>query len=301
MILAISNGLQAQQIPMYSQYVINNYMLNPAVAGSKKCQDFKLGYRTQWVGFESAPETIFLSAYGRINSSSKLVGKSTFEGIGAYAIKDQTGPMGKVGAQFSYAFHFAINQQIFIGMGLSIGALQHSINSNLLDPASRPDPAATSINSLVPDANAGFLLYSSTFFAGLSIRQLVPYKIGGSENTLRQHYLIQGGYKLMIQPGVYMIPSMHVKLGMVTPMQIDASLKIDWQDKFWLGACYRKVEGLMALAGFHAGSILHLAYAFDFTLSKIQSHSSNSHEIILGITPFCKSKSKNKYDCPSFQ
>lgn len=294
-------GLQAQQIPMYSQYVINNFMLNPAVAGSKKCQDIKLGYRTQWIGFDAAPQTIFISAYGRVKSSNKLIGKSTFEGLGAYAIKDQTGPIGTVGAQFSYAFHMAINQQIFMGMGLSIGALQHSINANLLDPANLPDPAVTSINSLVPDANAGFLLYSSTFFAGFSIRQLVPFKIGGSNNELRQHFLLQGGYKIGLRPGISMIPSIHVKLGMITPIQVDATVKIDWQNKFWVGACYRKVEGMMALAGFHAGSFMHIAYAFDFTLSKIQRHSSNSHEIILGITPFCKNKSKNKYDCPSFQ
>ena len=64
LILTISIELQAQQIPMYSQYVINNYMLNPAVAGSKKCQDFKVGYRTQSALL--APLLALLGPLGRL-------------------------------------------------------------------------------------------------------------------------------------------------------------------------------------------------------------------------------------------
>lgn len=47
----------AQQKALYSQYMANYYLLNPAVAGYSKNLNFKMGYRNQWAGFEDAPST----------------------------------------------------------------------------------------------------------------------------------------------------------------------------------------------------------------------------------------------------
>jgi hypothetical protein len=38
----------AQQKPQYTQYIFNNFLLNPAVAGIENYTDVKLGYRSQW-------------------------------------------------------------------------------------------------------------------------------------------------------------------------------------------------------------------------------------------------------------
>src|SRR6202035_3990251 len=53
--------LSAQQKPQYTQYVFNNYLLNPAVAGIENYTDVKAGYRSQWTGLQGAPVTSYLT------------------------------------------------------------------------------------------------------------------------------------------------------------------------------------------------------------------------------------------------
>src|ERR1700754_2678371 len=81
---------QAQQKPQYTQYFLNNLLVNPAVTGVENYIDVKAGYRSQWTGLEGAPVTGYLTfnapigknfvqgdatafpASGGINPSSRL-------------------------------------------------------------------------------------------------------------------------------------------------------------------------------------------------------------------------------------
>ena len=46
--------LMAQQRPQYTQYVFNNFLLNPALSGIENYTDVKAGYRSQWQGLQGA-------------------------------------------------------------------------------------------------------------------------------------------------------------------------------------------------------------------------------------------------------
>lgn len=54
---------QAQQQPHYTQYVINNYILNPALAGIENYTDVKIGHRQQWTGITDAPVTTYVTVH----------------------------------------------------------------------------------------------------------------------------------------------------------------------------------------------------------------------------------------------
>ena len=58
---SISTAVMSQAKPAYSQYILNNYILNPAVAGIENYTDVKLSYRKQWAGIEGAPVTTYMS------------------------------------------------------------------------------------------------------------------------------------------------------------------------------------------------------------------------------------------------
>jgi len=63
----------AQQKPQYTQYVMNNFILNPAIAGIENYVDLKAGYRAQWQGLDGAPVTSYISIHapiGNINLST---------------------------------------------------------------------------------------------------------------------------------------------------------------------------------------------------------------------------------------
>ncbi|HNL83547.1 MAG TPA: type IX secretion system membrane protein PorP/SprF, partial [Chitinophagaceae bacterium] len=53
----------AQQRPYYTQYILNNFIVNPAVAGIENYTDVKLSHRMQWVGLQDAPVTTYFTIH----------------------------------------------------------------------------------------------------------------------------------------------------------------------------------------------------------------------------------------------
>ena len=49
--LFMISSLKSQQLPFYSQYVFNEYIVNPAAGGTIDKTPLRLTYRDQWNGF----------------------------------------------------------------------------------------------------------------------------------------------------------------------------------------------------------------------------------------------------------
>ena len=49
-VLAFSEFTNAQQRPHYTQYILNQYILNPALSGIENYTDVKVSHRVQWQG-----------------------------------------------------------------------------------------------------------------------------------------------------------------------------------------------------------------------------------------------------------
>ena len=114
------HAVWAQQKPHYTQYVINQYIINPAITGIENYVDLKLSHRHQWVGMQDAPVTTYLSVHGPIGKDDYRTTATSFEisgdnprgqsywenytaaephhGIGLQVIKDVTGPLSNFSA-----------------------------------------------------------------------------------------------------------------------------------------------------------------------------------------------------------
>jgi hypothetical protein len=64
---------KAQQLPLYSQYIMNGYLLNPAIAGHDGYTSFNMTARQQWLGFPNAPQTQSFSAQTRVLKRSFIL------------------------------------------------------------------------------------------------------------------------------------------------------------------------------------------------------------------------------------
>ena len=53
-------------MPLYSQYMLNGFLLNPAIAGSEGYTAVNITAREQWIGFKNAPGTYALSFQTRV-------------------------------------------------------------------------------------------------------------------------------------------------------------------------------------------------------------------------------------------
>ena len=114
----------AQQTPQYSHYLFNQFALNPAVAGSKKCMDIRFGYRTQWRGFEGAPNTAIASLNGPMGIKNKRFIQKQNNGIGGLIENDTADPLGITKLLVAYSYHFPITRDRFIALGMFAGLTQ---------------------------------------------------------------------------------------------------------------------------------------------------------------------------------
>ncbi len=270
---------QAQQMPQYSQYMFNDFCINPAVAGTKSSQPIMAMIRNQWVGLDDAPITQTISFHG-----SWL--KKT--GMGGMIVNDVTGPARQTSIQLAYAHHIVLKGETYLSLGLSGSVAQYVLDK---DAIMLDDPNDNAIlggkeEAIVPDAAFGVYIYGERFYVGWSIPQLFENSIQFNssetlqENKLVRHYFANAGYRFNAGENIEIEPSFLFKTIENAPFQLDINTKVIIQKMAWLGCSYRDSESIVAMAGIRFKDI-GLGYSFDFTLTNIKNHSTGSHEFFL--------------------
>ena len=306
----------AQQQPQYTQYLINNYILNPALTGIENYTDVKISHRHQWVGLQDAPVTTYLTIHKPLGKQDDRTTATSFDmpgenprgrnfwqdyeaakphhGIGLKIINDRTGPLNRFAGYISYAYHIGISARTSIAAGFEAGIQDIFLNRNKLDfgSASPLDPAVYNsgeINRLKPDFGAGVWVYSADYFIGLSAQQIIPQKLYFSDNTVKQqqsklvpHLFATAGYRFFLNDDISMIPSVMVKYVQPAPASIDINAKFQYRDLLWAGAGYRVKDGFNAMLGVNCSNTFNVSYAYDYTTSQLNSITKGTHEIVLG-------------------
>ncbi len=273
--------LYSQQLPMYSQYMLNGFLLNPGMAGSVDYIPVRLTVRQQWVGIKNAPSTQALSGHMLLNNQ-KI-------GVGGYVFNDKFGAVTRTGVQGAFAYHLPITNDTKLGLGVSFTAFQYSLDETNLNLIDENDPTISQNvqSTFIPDANFGAYLYNDKYFVGLAAHHLIQYKIKLGDNTtsssrMIRHYFVTGGYKFDLNEDFQLEPSLLFKGTEVTPMQLDINVKAYYKKNYWLGVSYRTDKSIIALLGVKYDKYF-LGYAFDYTMSNIKNYESGSHEIMFGV------------------
>ncbi|GAA4325369.1 type IX secretion system membrane protein PorP/SprF [Flaviaesturariibacter amylovorans] len=316
LLLCSTLAVSAQQKPHYTQYVLNQYIVNPAVTGIENYTDVKISHRQQWTGIQDAPTTTYLTIHAPIGKSDyrstatslgmigeNLRGSSYWEnyeaakphhGIGLQLIQDRTGPISQVTAAVTYAYHLGLTQKISLSGGVGLGVNRLQLDPSKLDFGNgQADPAVggnTAFQKLKPDISAGLYLYSSDFFVGLSAQQIAPVDYTFSENGTPMtggnkqvpHLFGTAGYRFLIGENFNLMPSVLVKYISPVPMQFDANLKLQYLDRAWIGASMRMRDGFAGMAGLNISNVFNVSYAYDYTTSGLRNYSRGTHEVMIG-------------------
>ena len=305
----------AQQRPHYTQYILNNYILNPALSGIENYTDIKISGRNQWVGLNGAPQTFYLTMHGPLgkeNYSTSATsfdipgenprGRSYFEsytaapahhGIGLTILNDKTGLFSRFSADVSYAYHLGLNANTNLAAGFSAGINRVGYDASKAQFADPNDPVLASnsgiINKIKPDLNIGLWLYSANYFIGLSAQQVIPQKLKFSDNATEgskqiPHLFATAGYRFLLSDDINAIPSIMLKYvsGSPTTPQVDLNIKLQYRDALWVGGGYRYKDGYTAMVGVNMLNAFNVGYAYDFTSSPLKTVSKGTHEIIIG-------------------
>jgi type IX secretion system PorP/SprF family membrane protein len=277
--------LHAQQLPIYSNYMLNSYSLNPAVAGTNSYFEGVSNNRYQWLGITDAPRTYILTVNGPT--------KSMNVGLGGQLFTDIVGPTRRTGFYLSYAYHFKLNDKIKVSFGISGGILQFMVDASKI---ALRDPADAVIGTglqtvLTPDFGAGVYVYSidKKWYGGASVPQILQNKIDFSGapasalSKLATHFYFIGGYRYQLNDKFRLEPSAMINFVKPAPVQFDLSMRAIYRDKMWLGVSYRYMDAVSIMVGYTLRENLTFAYAYDITTSDIRKYSSGTHEIMIAI------------------
>ncbi|WP_162428225.1 PorP/SprF family type IX secretion system membrane protein [Pontibacter pudoricolor] len=284
----------AQQRPQYSQYMLNNYILNPAITGIENYADIRISNRRQWVGLDGAPVTYYLTAHTPLNKgagSTQYHRALAHHGIGATFHTDKTGPLRRTGVSFSYAYHLPLTNSINVSGGTSVGVIRNSINASDLEFGNNNDPlvGGGSLNNNVVDLNLGLWIYSRNFSVGVAGAQLLEnvgsFTAAEEERAaldLQRHYFATASYRFEPTATLDVIPSVMVKMASPSPTSVDVSLRTIYDERFWIGAAYRHNDAIVGMVGVYVSPLLDISYSYDATTSNLNQVSAGTHEVVVG-------------------
>ena len=283
-----SGSLYSQQLPQLTQFMDNNYVLNPAFAGMEDYYQVRTSIRNQWTGIADAPSTTILSIYGQQEENI---------GLGGVIFNDQFGPTSRTGGAISYAYHLSLTEKVNLSLALSGGFTQFKIDKNGWEVANPNDPLTQGdvVVETVPDATFGFNFYSKDWYLGLAVPQLLTSNLNllddnlanaltsEQSGNLSRHIYVMGAYKFKANSKLELEPSFLLKSVAPTPMQFDFATRAIYDNKIWIGGSYRSTGDIGALLGYSVNDRYIIGYSYDILNSELADYSSGSHEFMLAI------------------
>ncbi len=283
----------SQQLPHFSQYYLNDYLINPAIGGARPYFEGKSAHRYQWEGITDAPRTYTLSVNGPTKNQKM--------GFGGYIFTDNVGPTRRTGFNASYAYHIKVSEKTKLSMGISAGLIQFMIDGSKITLREEDDDVITNgVQSvLLPDAGFGLYLYHEKYYFGFSAPQLLNSRVNffkdgrNPEGTLPSHFFVNAGYKFKFSDQFVLEPSVFVKYVKPAPVQFEGTLRLIYQDKVWLAGTYRDKDAITASLGYLINNYFTVAYGFDFTTTNLRNYSNGTHELMIGMRFYQIGNKKN--------
>ena len=297
----------AQTVPMYSQYIMNGFLINPSFAGRDGYTTINLTVREQWVGMAGAPSTYAASFQTRILKNS-FISKSTAVrkkiikptkggkvGLGGYIFNDNNGIMKRTGVQLAYSYHIAMGRTDGIpndlSFGLALTAYQFAVNTEGAILHNPDDPLLNSYDRsvFIPDFNFGASFTTSKYYLGFAMTNLLRGSLlfADTSSTKRNelgNYFLTGGIKFPLSTDWILEPSAFLKASdmFFRSFQMDLTARVYYQEDYWAGLSWRTNDAIIMMMGVKFDRF-YFAYAFDFTLTDIRKQSFGTHELSLAV------------------
>jgi len=303
LLLLILAGFEttAQQSSLYSQYIFNGLVINPAYAGSKGILNINGIYRQQWVGLEGSPTTQTLSLDGAVLKEKV--------GLGLHVLNDQIGAQGQKSFYASAAFRIKLGENARLALGLAGGASQYYTDGTLLRPTDKGFDPLIPVNkemTMLPDAKAGLFFNTERFYLGVSAFNLVGFK-NNFVATPTRHYFLSSGYIIDLSDMFKFKPSFLLKDDLKSTPNLDLNAFFLVGDRVWLGGGYRtgvkylnrqtyeeEESGLenawLLMTEIYFTPKIKIGYSHDIALGSLKGYS--SHEVSIGFYFFKKEEAR---------
>jgi type IX secretion system PorP/SprF family membrane protein len=285
LLIAISVKVKGQQIPVFSAYYFNRYLVNPAFSGIDNQYRAFGFYRSQWANIPGRPVT----------------GGSTVEGsfwkdqigIGLNVTNDQAGAFNQTTAGIAYAQKFRIAKNHQLSIGIQGNLIMNRIDFSSLHPENSFDPGIgdARTSTTVFDFNIGIGYKFKGLLLGFSVPNVLQpnarYANPGSEQLNFQylrHYTAYAQYRISLLKDKFGIsPLAFARIAPGNGYQLDGILVLDYNNIVYVGGGYRTAFGVIGMAGVNVLNMFTIAYAYDYTTQPVlNGQAGATHEIIAG-------------------
>jgi len=271
----ISSSVFGQQDAMFTKYMFNSLVFNPAYAGSQGYWDANITYRNQWLSLEGAPTTYLLGFEGAVNESV---------GLGLTLFSDQIGVDKRTDASLNYAYHIRTTEGK-LSFGIKVGTAFFRTDFADLDVEAGDPLYATDIKTTNPYAGFGLFYNSDNFYMGISSPTLISFDINSSDGVpkfIKPHIYISIGSRNFINENVELRPSIMGSFQKAAPPQAHLNLTAIFSNRFALGLSYRTGDALSFSAMIFVSKKFRIGASYDYTLSKLRTFNNGSVEATMG-------------------
>ncbi len=300
----------SQLITSGHQFFFSDFYSNPAKCGTDRNTFFKIVQRRQWAGITEAPVTSSLGVDSYLRKR---------QGMGLSINRDTWGAVIFNKFLLKYAYHIPIKKSrykqktIFVSFGISASISTLQFDKEKLTFANPNDPVLSTMpdNKMLLGADAGFLLYGSSFGFGISFPHLLEYFLQGDfiyinefnlNSELWYFYQLSGKRKIQLRSDVNWIQNYFFQPNVGLNFIFDKSKKrkMSYYAGLSVGRSFSATipdNFLMRLTfGTNVYRDFHITYTFEISNSRLFSQSYGNHLVLLGLYL----KSGKKHYCPAY-
>ena len=291
-------GLNAfgQQRPVFSTYMFNGLLINPAYAGSLNLFAATVTNRNQWVNVDGAPN------YQSVSAHTTWVENRV--GTGLTVTRDAVGAHVQYGVYGSYAYKIRMSGGI-LAMGLQGGFDNRNSDFTKINIKDQADPYLTgNVSRFNPNFGAGLYFANRKFFMGLSVPYILKPKLFAeaqiaSEAREARYYYLHVGNVMELSPTVKLNPSILVRAQERANLGYDVNVNLIFSDIVYAGLSYRSGDAVVFLTQLVLNDNFRVGYAYDTVSSALNAFTAGTHEIMLSYRKKIRGSKKDPL-CPVY-
>jgi len=299
-ILAACARLSAQQDHQYTQFMYNKLYYNPAYAGARGVPTVTGIFRSQWMGFEGAPQS------GLLSFNSPFLTPRV--GIGGVLSMKKIGLNRDFVGSLSYSYELIKLDQVSVRAGIQGSIRSLSIAFDDATPVvGDPSLDNQKVSSIYGNVGAGvYATFAERYYVGFSVPRIYKNTVGipnvNSDLIAKEaaHFYGTAGGIFPLSEDINLMPAVLIKYVKNAPLDADINVNIDIRQKVTAGLSYRlggngAGESIDLLVMWQASPQIGLGAAYDFPFSDLKDYNSGSIELMVQADLKKPSKKKNVF------
>ena len=271
--------------PVYSQYLQNGLVINPAYTGTRGALSGFLSYRQQWIGTEGAPTLQSVSLHAPFKNDKVALGL-----LGQFM---QYGYTKTSSIYASYAYHIRLARGK-LSFGLKGGIDMSNSDFSKISTTTPGDKVFTNNDDpyILPNVGAGVYYFSEKLFAGFSVPQFLSYQKTGTNSVQSYHrfndydFIFSGGGLITFSDFFKFKPSVliHYSLDEAEKFkQFDINGNFILADIIWFGGSWRTNEEVaVGILQLQVTPQLMFGFSYDYPVGRMSPpYSTGSAEFAL--------------------